>query len=103
MSDEDAYMALALHKAQGELHPLAVGLRALHSGLSAREYVRRVGIPENAFGTRVKAARMADAVTDIGDTDHWPQLAEIHAAPQWLWQALVTALVEQRWRRGKRA
>jgi hypothetical protein len=29
MSDEDAYMALALNNAQGELHALEVGMHAL--------------------------------------------------------------------------
>jgi hypothetical protein len=39
MSDADAYMALALNNAQGELSPLRVGgfMRALESGLSVRE------------------------------------------------------------------
>jgi hypothetical protein len=61
MSDEDTYMALALHNAQGELHPLEVGLHAPHSGLSVREDARRAGIPDNTLGTQVKSARVADA------------------------------------------
>jgi ParB-like chromosome segregation protein Spo0J len=37
MSDEDAYMALALDSAQGEMHPLEEWMHAIGSGLSVRE------------------------------------------------------------------
>ena len=29
--------------------------------------------------------------------DSWRNLAEIHAAPQWLWSALVKAMLESGW------
>jgi len=42
----------------------------------------------------VLAARVAKACTDIGtQAQHFSQLVEIHAAPQWLWLALVRALL----------
>ena len=91
MSDEDAYMALVTANAQSELHPLEVGMHALKSGKTIRDYSRAAGFAENTIGARVKAARVA-SVTDIGDETKWSQLVEIHAAPSWLWPALVSAV-----------
>ena len=36
MSDEDAYMALALNNANGELHPLELGCMRSGAGLNRR-------------------------------------------------------------------
>lgn len=98
MSDEDAYMALALNNAQGELHPLEVGLHALRSGKEPKAYADLVGQPRTSIQTRISSARVA-AETDIGlsGKDRWSQLAEIHAAPRWLWHALVAAMLDQGW------
>lgn len=98
MSDDDAYMALALNNAQGELHPLEVGMHALNSGMTIRDYAKAAGIAENTIGARVKAARVF-SVTHMGDatSDDFRHLAEIHAAPRWLWSALVAALIDKEW------
>jgi hypothetical protein len=60
MSDEDAYMALALCNAQGELHPLEEGLHALGSGLSGSEYARRTGTAQRNIADRICAATAAE-------------------------------------------
>jgi hypothetical protein len=49
---------------------------------------------------RVQAARVYEAVADIRHrnyTDYWQHLTAIHAAPKWLWPALVKALQTERW------
>ena len=96
MDDATAYMALALNNAQGELSPLEVGLHALHSGLSGREYARQVGIAQQTLVHRINAARVAERVTPHGVDDRWRHLAEIHPSPRWLWRALVAAMVAPR-------
>lgn len=96
LSDNDAYMALALDNAQSELSPLEEGLHALGSGLSVREYVARVGKPSSSIQDRMSAASVAVACPDIRTVDlagYWSALAQIHAAPRWLWQPLVAALL----------
>ena len=41
--ENSAYVARALNNAQGELHPLEVGLHPLRSGLQPKAYADRVG------------------------------------------------------------
>jgi hypothetical protein len=71
--------------AQGELHPLEVGLHALRSELDIKAYAERAGIPRTTLQHAVNAARV---VTHVGhtseQTNRWRHLAEIHAAPRWL-------------------
>jgi hypothetical protein len=50
--------------AQSELHPLEIGLHALRSGLSVRDYADRVGLHERTLLHRVEAARV---VAHVGD------------------------------------
>ena len=99
MSDADAYMALALNNAQGELHPLEVGMHALNSGLTGRDYAKASGMHEASLSERVRAARVAEAVMDVHNdmTRQWQHLSAIHAAPRWLWSALVARLVATEW------
>ena len=99
MADAEAYMALVLANTQGELHPLEEGLHALGSGLSQRAYAEQVGKSANAVQRRSQAAAVARACTDISAElrDRWNQLAELHAAPSWLWPALATELVARGW------
>jgi hypothetical protein len=95
MSDEDAYMALALCNAQGELHPLERGRHALGSGMDGKAYAANVGRPQPSVAREISAATVAEAVTDIGYgvlLAHFSHLVEIHAAPAWLWPALVAAM-----------
>ncbi len=100
LSDEDAYMALALNNAQGELHPLEEGMHALGSGLSVRSYADKAGkLPAN-IQKRMQAAKVAKACIDIDTTnvrDAWSALSEIHPTPEWLWPALVSRLVADSW------
>jgi hypothetical protein len=96
MSDEDAYMALALNNAQGELHPLEEGMHAIGSGMTQRAYAEKIGKPHRTIATRMQAAEVA-ACADIG-TDLrvcWSQLAELHPAPRWLWRSLVSRLASE--------
>ena len=84
-------MALALCNAQGELHPLEVGLHALRSGLTQEAYGKAIGLSQDSISIRVKAGRVA-STTRVVIPDRWRHLAEIHAAPAWLWPALVEAM-----------
>jgi hypothetical protein len=64
---KDAYMALALCNAQGELHPLEEGLHALGSGLSKAEYATKVGKGETTIQDRRQAAAIANSCGRICD------------------------------------
>jgi hypothetical protein len=81
-------VALALNNAQGELHPLEVGLHALgfiEAGGTARSYAEHLGDrkKEDSIGLRVHAAKVVRHVSDGQDhRDRWRHLAEIHAAPR---------------------
>lgn len=100
MTDVDAYMALALNNAQGELSPLEVGMHALGSGLSQREYAERAGLAKTTLQDRWQAAGVATMCTHMRAADladRWRHLAELHVAPSWLWPALVTKMVERSW------
>ncbi len=99
LSDEDAYMALALNNAQGELSELEVGLHQLGSGLTIRDYAARLGMPERTLSDRVQAARVAETVAHMRDDigGHWRALSVVHSAPRWLWPALVSRLVADSW------
>lgn len=93
-------MALVLANTQGELHPLEEGLHALGSGLDVKAYAAAIGKARTTLQDRVKAARVFQAVTDIRHDaikDRWPHLAELHAAPAWLWPALAAELVARGW------
>jgi ParB-like chromosome segregation protein Spo0J len=96
MDDATAYMALALNNAQGELSPLEVGLHTLHSGLSQTEYGKQMGLSQPSISIRMRAAEVAD-ITRVINADSWRHLAEIHAAPRWLWRALVAQMVADGW------
>ena len=65
MSDEDAYMAIALNNPQGELHPLEVGLHALKSGFEPKRYAELVGKPRRSIQTRFNAARVASETISV--------------------------------------
>jgi hypothetical protein len=51
-------MALALNNAQGELHPLEVGLHALRSGMSQRAYEERSGTSRRTLRDYIAAAEV---------------------------------------------
>jgi hypothetical protein len=77
--------------AQGELSALEKGMHALHSGMDVKAYAASVGRARTTVHAEVYAAEVATVVPDIGNelTKHFAKLVEIHAAPQWLWPALV--------------
>ena len=70
-------------------------MHALHSGMDVKAYAESVGRARTTISSEVRGAAVADLVTDIGHdlSKHFSQLVEIHAAPRWLWSALVGKMV----------
>ncbi len=61
------------------------------SGSDLKSYAERAGKARTTLSTKVKAYRVL-TVTDIRNEDaqaNWSQLSQIHAAPKWLWRAMV--------------
>lgn len=99
MSDADAYMALVLNNAQGELSPLEVGLHAIGSGMTQQAYADATGMVRRTLTDRVCAAKVASlgGYPPKDFADRWQQLSVIHAAPPWLWPSLVARLIADDW------
>lgn len=99
MDDATAYMELVRANAQGELTALERGMHALHSGMDVKAYAESVGRARTTIQDEVKAARVTDAVTHMRHdlTDQFRSLSEIHAAPKWLWSALVSRMIADGW------
>jgi ParB/RepB/Spo0J family partition protein len=99
LSDEDAYMQLVLCNTQSELSEIEIGRHAKESGYTQTEYSKTVGKSQQSVSLWIKAA---DVYHTCG-TEHpdlsasWRNLAEIHAAPKWIWAALVEKMVEDGW------
>lgn len=95
MDDAAAYMELVRANAQGELTALERGMHALHSGMTERAYADQVGRSKSTVHEEMAAAKVADACPDIRAelSRHWQCLVAIHAAPGWLWSALVSKMV----------
>lgn len=99
MSDADAYMQLVLCNTQSELHALEEGKHAAESGMDLKAYAEASGKARTTLTDKVKAYRVL-AVTHVRHDqirDSWRNLAEIHAAPRWLWSALVAQMIEASW------
>jgi hypothetical protein len=94
-TDTTAYMMLATCNTQGELTALERGLHALHSSMDIRSYAESIGRKRSVVGNELCAAKVAEACPDIWTkiASHFSQLVEIHAAPAWLWPALVDAML----------
>jgi hypothetical protein len=102
MSDDEAYMALVTSNAQSELSALERGLHALHTtekgsklGRSVAAYAKEIGRPVATVSWETSAAAVYEAVSSHEETAPnvgARHLAEIHAAPRWLWPALVDRL-----------
>jgi hypothetical protein len=104
MSDEDAYMALALCNAQGELSPIERGLHALNVEMGVREYARAVNRDPGQITRERHAAEVLTQVNSGGSSVPIEEIAkcakqlnELHAAPRWLWRSLVSRLVAEGW------
>ncbi|MBP6252481.1 MAG: hypothetical protein KA387_06985 [Rubrivivax sp.] len=103
---------------QSELHPLEEGKHAAESGMDLKAYAAASGKGYENLRVKSKAWRvLADSVHvyatgfegtpeqqteylgKLVDTAHdsWRNLAEIHAAPQWLWPALVEKMTGEAW------
>jgi hypothetical protein len=68
---------------------LEIGVHALHSGLSIRDYAGAITKSKGDVDRWRHAATIYEACphmgTDIGD--RWRHLSEVHSAPKWLWSA----------------
>ena len=92
-------MELVLCNTQSELHPLEEGKHAAESGMDLKAYAEASGKVRKTLSDKVMAWRVW-SVADIrhdGLRDSWSQLSVIHAAPNWLWSALVKQMVESGW------
>lgn len=92
-------MALVLANTQGELSALERGTHALHSGMDVKAYAEAVGRARSTVHREVYAADVAQAVPISGNdlNRYVTQLAELHAAPSWLWPALAAELMARGW------
>lgn len=92
-------MELVRSNAQSELTALERGFHALNSGTDVKAYAESVGRPRTTVSSEVLAAKVAASVTHMGHnlSSQFKALVEIHAAPVWLWHALVSSLVEHGW------
>jgi len=85
--------------AEGGRRPLEEGKHAAESGMELKAYAEAAGKAHSTMHDKVKAYRvMADTNVRIGDvSDGWVRLSIIHAAPAWLWSALVAKMLEGQW------
>ncbi len=91
LSDDDAYMQLVLCNTQSELHPLEEGKHAAESGMDLKAYAEKSGKGYRNLAYKRDAYQVMSVAHVCNDArDSWRNLAEIHAAPQWLWSALVS-------------
>ena len=86
-----------VNNAQSQLLPIEIGRHARGSQLSQEDYGKAVGLSQQSISIRVQAARVADTTdtTRVVDADRWRHLAEIHAAPEWMWPTLVGTLLTE--------
>lgn len=69
----------------------SVGKHAAESGLDLKAYAEQAGKGYDNLKVKARAFRVMTEghVSPEDARDSWRNLAEIHAAPQWLWKALV--------------
>ena len=103
LDDAAADMLLVTSNAQSDLTALEHGLHALRvtekskHGRSVNAYAEAIGrnqaiVQREVYAAEVYREVMSRDITSV-PTDQPRHLAEIHAAPQWLWPALVHAMV----------
>ena len=85
-----------------ELHPLEEGKHAAQSGMDLKAYAEASGKKYTTLYDKMKAYRVL-SVTHMRNeaNDQWRNLAEIHAAPHWLWKALVAEMLDTPRARGR--
>ena len=78
-----------------------LGKHAAQSGMDLKAYAEASGKVHTTLFKKLAAWRVllaCDFHVEIADAqDNWRNLAEIHAAPNWLWSALVKEMLEQSW------
>jgi len=66
--------------------------------MTIRDYAEKSGKGKSEIDRRKSAAEVFRACPHVGTTtekkESWRQIQEIHAAPKWLWTALVQQMVE---------
>ena len=88
---------------QSELHPLEEGKHAAQSGMDLKAYAEASGKAYKSLYNKVTSYRVS-SVSHVGNADaqdNWRNLAEIHAAPNWLWKALVAEMLDTPRARGR--
>jgi hypothetical protein len=92
-------MLLITLNAQAELTAIENGMHALNSKMTERAYAAKAGRPLGNVDREIRAARVANTCRDIATNlaDWFSPLVEIHAAPGWLWPALVAAMAAEKW------
>ena len=75
------------------------GKHAAESGMDLKAYAEASGKVRKTLSDKVLAFRVMSVahVRHEDVKDSWRNLAEIHAAPNWLWSALVKQMVESGW------
>jgi protein gp37/ParB-like chromosome segregation protein Spo0J len=99
MDDQAAYMMLVTSNSQSELTAIERGMHALHSEMDGKAYAASVGRKQQSVAQEICAARVFEAVPNVryDVSDRFSQLFVIHAAPSWLWPALVEAMAKDGW------
>jgi len=98
MSDEKAYMQLALGNVQGELSPLEIGIHALQARLETGQYAKQLGKSSSVISVGKKAAVVLTSVRGFGQpnlltkTEHLSIIGSLKNPV--LWPLLVDWLIE---------
>ena len=80
---------------RGRLSPLEEGKHAAESGMDLKAYAEMAGKARETLSKKVMGWRVLASVVHVDHNtarENWRNLAEIHAAPEWLWAALVGRL-----------
>jgi protein gp37/ParB-like chromosome segregation protein Spo0J len=112
LNDIEANLRLLISNEQQGNDPLDVGInaldtiqksnggRGLQSDMGVRGYARRLGKSHTFVRYTMEAAEVyktGNSVSSFNADGLTKQLAEIHAAPSWLWSSLVTLMREKSW------
>ena len=78
-------------------------IHAAQSGMDLKAYAEASGKVYKSLYNKVTSYRVS-SVSHVGNADaqdNWRNLAEIHAAPNWLWKALVAEMLDTPRARGR--